>query len=313
MAEKGLLLRNYTQNIDTLERVAGIDNEFIVEAHGSFFTSHCVEADCKTEYSTDDIKERILKGEIPKCSNCGGLVKPDIVFFGENLPQRFWTFSQSDFPKCDALIVIGTSLTVHPFAGLVSKVGLDVPRLLLNLEMVGTDQFVFSHEEGAFRDVNHLATADEGCRELARLFGWLDELDDLVAKETKIWEDKFAEQLELKSKNDAETEKEMQEHEHDVEAANKQQDGTEVLVESMSNLKITSDQDDHGVTTTTVEVSSTEVVSNGDETIVVQETMKESFVGENDVSSFKAVEQEDEKDEFEVKEVDPVVMTKVEE
>ena len=51
--------------------------------------------------------------------SCGGLVKPDIVFFGESLPERFWERVPLDFSAADLLIVMGTSLMVHPFAGLI--------------------------------------------------------------------------------------------------------------------------------------------------------------------------------------------------
>lgn len=51
--------------------------------------------------------------------SCGGLVKPDIVFFGENLPERFWERVPLDFSEADLLIVMGTSLVVNPFAGLI--------------------------------------------------------------------------------------------------------------------------------------------------------------------------------------------------
>lgn len=67
----------------------------------------------------------------------GGLCKPDIVFFGEALPDRFWTCVESDFPKCDLLLVMGTSLTVAPFSSLVNKTKDDVPRVLINREAVG--------------------------------------------------------------------------------------------------------------------------------------------------------------------------------
>lgn len=49
---------------------------------------------------------------MPKCA-CGGLIKPDIVFFGENLPARFFTSAINDFPKCELLVIIGTSLVVQ--------------------------------------------------------------------------------------------------------------------------------------------------------------------------------------------------------
>jgi len=58
---------------------------------------------------------------VPKCSKCDGIVKPDVVFFGENLPPRFFHCAEKDMPKCDLLIVMGTSLVVQPFASLVDK------------------------------------------------------------------------------------------------------------------------------------------------------------------------------------------------
>ena len=54
LEDKGMLLRNYTQNIDTLERVAGVSGEKLVEAHGSFSGAHCI--DCKKEHTIDEIK-----------------------------------------------------------------------------------------------------------------------------------------------------------------------------------------------------------------------------------------------------------------
>ena len=72
---------------------------------------------------------------MPSCTSCGGLVKPDIVFFGENLPERFFQCVKADFPKCDLLIILGTSLVVQPFASLVDRVGPLCPRLLINNEV----------------------------------------------------------------------------------------------------------------------------------------------------------------------------------
>jgi NAD-dependent protein deacetylase sirtuin 2 len=87
--EKGVLLRNYTQNIDTLEREAGIPGEKLVEAHGSFAQAHCLE--CRKAHTREQVKEEIFAERVPRCTavGCNGLVKPDIVFFGEALPERF--------------------------------------------------------------------------------------------------------------------------------------------------------------------------------------------------------------------------------
>lgn len=117
LQDKGLLLRHYTQNIDTLERIAGIDHEKLVEAHGTFFSNHCIE--CNKEYSMEWAKKEIFDDNVPSCTECNSIVKPDIVFFGENLPEKFYVLPHQDFKQCDLLIIMGTSLTVQPFASLV--------------------------------------------------------------------------------------------------------------------------------------------------------------------------------------------------
>ncbi|XP_025930376.1 NAD-dependent protein deacetylase sirtuin-2, partial [Apteryx rowi] len=62
LKEKGLLLRCYTQNIDTLERVAGLEPDELVEAHGTFFTSHCLRSSCRQQYSLDWMKGTRTRG-----------------------------------------------------------------------------------------------------------------------------------------------------------------------------------------------------------------------------------------------------------
>ncbi|XP_050187168.1 NAD-dependent protein deacetylase sirtuin-2 isoform X1 [Myiozetetes cayanensis] len=193
LQDKGLLLRCYTQNIDTLERVAGLDPERLVEAHGTFFTSHCLRPSCRQPYSLSWMKERIFSSLVPKCEKCQGLVKPDIVFFGESLPSRFFTLLQSDFQKVDLLIIMGTSLQVQPFASLVSRVPVNTPRLLINKEKTGQSDALMSlmgfgcgmdfDSEKAYRDVAWLGDCDSGCLALAELLGWKEELEELVRRE----------------------------------------------------------------------------------------------------------------------------------
>ncbi|XP_027487186.1 NAD-dependent protein deacetylase sirtuin-2-like [Corapipo altera] len=193
LQDKGLLLRCYTQNIDTLERVAGLDPERLVEAHGTFFTSHCLRPSCRQPYSLSWMKERIFSSLVPKCEKCQGLVKPDIVFFGESLPSRFFTLLQSDFQKVDLLIIMGTSLQVQPFASLVSRVPVNTPRLLINKEKTGQSDPLMSlmgfgcgmdfDSEKAYRDVAWLGDCDSGCLALAELLGWKEELEELVRRE----------------------------------------------------------------------------------------------------------------------------------
>jgi NAD-dependent deacetylase sirtuin 2 len=182
LQDKKKLLRCYTQNIDTLERVAGVNDDLLVEAHGSFHTAHCVDLTCHDEFSHEDVRETILKGNIPKCSRCGGLVKPDIVFFGEGLPARFFEYLEKDFPQCDLLIVMGTSLAVHPFASLITKVRKNVPRVLVNMEVAGTEVyggFDFSNKK---RDVFLEGKCDEILKELIDHLSWAEDLESLIKK-----------------------------------------------------------------------------------------------------------------------------------
>ncbi|KAH8704746.1 putative SIR2 family histone deacetylase [Talaromyces proteolyticus] len=169
--KKGLLLKLFTQNIDCLERAAGVPGDMIVEAHGSFASQRCI--DCKTEYPDDLIREAVEKGNVPHClvPQCNGLVKPDIVFFGEALPEAF--FHNRELPAtADLCIVMGTSLTVQPFASLPSFCRDETPRLLINMERVGG---LGSRAD----DVLLLGDCDAGVRKLAQALGWSDELEAL--------------------------------------------------------------------------------------------------------------------------------------
>ena len=169
--DKGRLLKLFTQNIDCLEREAGVPGDMIVEAHGSFATQRCI--DCKTEYPDDLMKKVIMAKEVPQClrKTCNGFVKPDIVFFGEALPEAFHR-NRSLPAEADLAIVMGTSLTVQPFASLPSFVREDTPRILINLERVGG-------LGGRADDVLLLGECDTGVRKLADALGWLDELESL--------------------------------------------------------------------------------------------------------------------------------------
>ncbi|XP_061924617.1 NAD-dependent protein deacetylase sirtuin-2-like isoform X1 [Entelurus aequoreus] len=193
LKDKGLLKRCYTQNIDTLERVAGLKGGDLIEAHGTFHKSHCVKFTCRKEYDLDWMKEQIFSDDIPKCEKCNSLVKPDIIFFGESLPVRFFTSMKTDFPRCDLLIIMGTSLQVQPFASLVNRVSKTCPRLLINMEKAGQSDPMLGmlgfgggmdfDSDNAYRDVAHISTCDDGCMALAELLGWKAELEELVKRE----------------------------------------------------------------------------------------------------------------------------------
>ncbi|EDW83206.2 uncharacterized protein Dwil_GK22445 [Drosophila willistoni] len=193
--EKGLLQRHYTQNIDTLDQLAGIPTEKIVEAHGSFYLNHCLK--CRKEYDMAWMKAQIFADKLPKCEKCKGVVKPDIVFFGENLPYRFYSLPDEDFKDCDLLIIMGTSLEVQPFASLIRHAGPKCVRLLINREPVGRASYVSAFDKNDkdsmrygkphnIRDVGYLGDCDAGVEALAKALGWEDELKQLIQKEREL-------------------------------------------------------------------------------------------------------------------------------
>jgi len=108
---EGKLKAIITQNIDNLHELAGSKN--IHHIHGTIMTNHCMK--CKKEYSLEEI---LKMDEIPIC-NCGGIIRPDVTLYGENLPQEAWDRSMAAITKADTLIIAGTSLSVYPAVMLV--------------------------------------------------------------------------------------------------------------------------------------------------------------------------------------------------
>ncbi|XP_035813592.1 NAD-dependent protein deacetylase sirtuin-3, mitochondrial isoform X1 [Amphiprion ocellaris] len=175
--EKDQLLRMYTQNIDGLERLAGIPPAMLVEAHGTFATATCTS--CLRKYEGEDLRPDVMSGTVPKCPTCKGVVKPDIVFFGEELPRHFFKYL-TDFPLADLLIIMGTSLEVEPFASLAGAVRGSVPRLLINRDLVGP--FTWSRRP---QDVVQLGDVVSGVQVLVDALGWTQELEALMAAGAK--------------------------------------------------------------------------------------------------------------------------------
>lgn len=211
LEKKGKLLRVFTQNsmshllttVDALEQLAGLAEENIVEAHGSFANARCVK--CKVPVEQDWLEKKVKSGIVARCERCPSRkdlqappIKPDITcmymkmittVFGENLPERFFD-RLYDFRRADLLLVMGTSLVVslsvlmqvQPFASLIDEVPLSCPRALLNLEKVGErkQKFSFIHDDDEgfdfddkySRDVFCQGKVDETVRKLAKYCGW---------------------------------------------------------------------------------------------------------------------------------------------
>ncbi|KAA1468906.1 SIR2-domain-containing protein [Dentipellis sp. KUC8613] len=158
--DQGKLLRNYTQNIDTLETLAGVRT--VLQCHGSFATASCVQ--CRTRVAGKEIEAEILRGEIPLCKICNaakkskprrksrgkrrnndddddeedeppfppGIMKPDITFFGEKLTDDFDYALAEDRQSVDLILVIGTSLKVSPVSDILTHMPHSVPQILIN-------------------------------------------------------------------------------------------------------------------------------------------------------------------------------------
>jgi len=111
LEKAGKLNAVITQNIDGLHSAAG--SKKVYELHGSVHRNYCL--DCGKSYSAEDI---LASKGVPHCS-CGGLIKPDVVLYGENLDDATVNGALSAIENCDTLIIGGTSLTVYPAAGFV--------------------------------------------------------------------------------------------------------------------------------------------------------------------------------------------------
>jgi NAD-dependent SIR2 family protein deacetylase len=172
LSDKGLLLRTYTQNIDGLEHLAGIPDDKVVECHGHFRTARCTT--CDRAADGEVVKKTILAGKVPECKKCAGHVKPDIVFFGESMPDRFSRLLKKDRKEADLLIIMGTSLQVAPVSMIPNMVSCN--RVLFNREEVlslkAGDHFI----EG---------DCDVNVEKLCELLGWKEKLLAQNAK-TKI-------------------------------------------------------------------------------------------------------------------------------
>jgi len=108
---KGMIKAIITQNIDGLHQKAG--SQKVLDMHGNFLHSHCLS--CRKAYEYDELKSMVLQYVIPHCS-CRGIIKPDIVFFGEDV--KYYHQALELAQNADLFFVIGTSCVVYPAASL---------------------------------------------------------------------------------------------------------------------------------------------------------------------------------------------------
>lgn len=114
LEERGLLAAVVTQNIDRLHRKAG--SRRVIEVHGTIETSSCVR--CAASYPLASVPGLFDDDGVPRCGHCEGPVKPDVVLFGEMLPQGAMEEAFALAERADLLLCIGSSLEVYPVASL---------------------------------------------------------------------------------------------------------------------------------------------------------------------------------------------------
>jgi NAD-dependent deacetylase len=113
LERRGILKAVITQNIDNLHQRAG--SQRVLELHGHMRQATCVR--CYRVVPTEPLMERILDGQVPHCE-CGGVLKPNVILFGEQLPVRVFNEARAEMKRCDLLLVAGSSLEVIPAADL---------------------------------------------------------------------------------------------------------------------------------------------------------------------------------------------------
>lgn len=194
--EKGLLKRLYTQNIDGLDSMIQITPDRLMPVHGTLADIAC--EFCGSPYPAIDfayhVKTKVRNiyddkdPEAPKvstniiCNYCNAPgVKPMTVMYNRPLPPKVIESLNIDFPSstdsCDVdlMIIMGTSLTVFPFAQYVQMIPPTVPRLVLNVDPVGQNLGInFDRTDG--RDCFLQATCDLGCAYLAQKLNWVDDI-----------------------------------------------------------------------------------------------------------------------------------------
>ncbi len=111
LEREGVVKTIVTQNIDALHQKAGATD--VIEFHGTTATISCTK--CGMTYKSEGVD---LSADIPSCPQCGGLLKPDFVFFGEGIPEKAYTASFEHARTADLCIVVGTSAQVMP-AGMI--------------------------------------------------------------------------------------------------------------------------------------------------------------------------------------------------
>lgn len=113
----GILKALITQNIDMLHQKSGSKN--VIEVHGTAETGHC--RSCGKEYTYAQVYTFVKEGKVPRCSDCSGVIKPDITFYGESLPEKAFMKALDASTRADLIIALGSTLVVQPAASFIDS------------------------------------------------------------------------------------------------------------------------------------------------------------------------------------------------
>lgn len=149
----GRLIGVVTQNVDGLHNRSGLPEDMVAELHGSVRTSSCL--DCGATWPTETVLEWVDAGqEDPHCPACGGLVKTDVVMFGESLPEDELNKASTFLAMADAVLVAGSTVSVWPAADIVIRAAhMALPLVILNRGATDADRLATAKVDAAIGEV----------------------------------------------------------------------------------------------------------------------------------------------------------------
>ena len=178
LCKKNIVRKIYTQNVDGLELKAGIPEDKIVFAHGKITEAACPR--CGKYYDINLLRdEYVMKDKILYCERCNKVpIKPIVIFYGQSLPISFF-LSFFGVYFSDLSFIMGTSLKVYPFSGLVYKLPKNSWRILINKEKAG-DKYEdnrLDFDNKCKKDLFLEGNADDVIMKLVKDVGWEDEFN----------------------------------------------------------------------------------------------------------------------------------------
>jgi NAD-dependent deacetylase len=142
-----------TQNVDNLHQRGGVPDEKVLELHGNMQWFRCL--NCQQRFRAEGVISKLGEGkDVPDCDICHGILKPDVVFFGEALPEKVFREALERAERCDLCIVVGSTLVIFPAAS-IPEYALDAGAklVIVNLSPTPLDdraEFIVNTKAGEF-------------------------------------------------------------------------------------------------------------------------------------------------------------------